>query len=174
MYGKLFQSMYEGTLYGQWQAIVTLQQMVILADEDGVVDMTPPAIAAKTSVPLDIIEKGIGRLLQPDAAARYDFQRGGHIKSFGSGYTIVGFDRLIYGKRPKPGEWARLRSSVFERDNYTCQYCGQRGGKLECDHVVPVSRGGGNDEDNLATACLPCNRSKRNKTPEEWQGRDNA
>ena len=59
MYGKLFESMYAGTLYGHWQAIVTLQQMVIIADADGTVDMTPPAIAAKTSIPLEIIEAGI-------------------------------------------------------------------------------------------------------------------
>lgn len=70
MYGKLFASMYEGTLYGQWQAIVTLQQLVILADEDGIVDMTPPAISARTSVPLDIIEIGIDALSAADKYSR--------------------------------------------------------------------------------------------------------
>jgi len=70
MYGKLFASMYDGTLYGQWQAIITLQQMVILADEDGVVDITPPALAAKTSIPLEIIEKGLEQLSQPDRYSR--------------------------------------------------------------------------------------------------------
>lgn len=70
MYGKLFASMYDGTLYGQWQAIITLQQMVILADEDGVVDITPPALAAKTSIPLEIIEKGLEQLSEPDKYSR--------------------------------------------------------------------------------------------------------
>jgi hypothetical protein len=70
MYGKLFSSMYEGTLYGQWQAIVTLQQLVILADADGVVDMTPPAIAARTSIPLDIIEAGLKQLSEADRYSR--------------------------------------------------------------------------------------------------------
>jgi hypothetical protein len=70
MYGKLFSSMYDGTLYGQWQAIVTLQQLVILADEDGVVDITPPAIAARTSIPLDIIETGIEQLSAADRYSR--------------------------------------------------------------------------------------------------------
>lgn len=70
MYGKLFASMYEGTLYGQWQAIITLQQLVILADADGVVDMTPPAIAARTSIPLEIIEAGLDQLSQPDKYSR--------------------------------------------------------------------------------------------------------
>lgn len=70
--------------------------------------------------------------------------------------------------RPSAEVWAHLRSTVFERDDYTCRYCGRRGIKLECDHVVPVSRGGSNDLSNLATACFECNRSKHNKTVEEW------
>lgn len=70
--------------------------------------------------------------------------------------------------RPTGAEWAVLRAKIFARDDYTCQYCGERGKRLECDHVVPVSRGGSSDEDNLATACFPCNRSKRDKTVEEW------
>lgn len=71
--------------------------------------------------------------------------------------------------RPAPDEWIALRGSVFERDSYTCRYCGARGGKLECDHVIPVSRGGGHEESNLVTACFKCNRAKRDRTPEEWK-----
>jgi hypothetical protein len=79
MYGKLFASMYDGTLYGQWQAIITLQQMVILADEDGVVDITPPALAAKTSIPLEIIEKGLEQLSEPDRYSRSEREEGRRI-----------------------------------------------------------------------------------------------
>lgn len=70
--------------------------------------------------------------------------------------------------RPVQSEWARIRTTVFERDDFTCRYCGERGGRLECDHVVPVSRGGSHDFDNLATACFGCNRSKRDKMLAEW------
>lgn len=65
-------------------------------------------------------------------------------------------------------EWDAIRQRVFERDDYTCRYCGARGGELECDHVMPISRGGSNDLTNLVTACSSCNRKKHAKTPEEW------
>jgi hypothetical protein len=79
MYGKLFASMYDGTLYGQWQAIVTLQQLVILADKDGVVDMTPPAIAARTSIPREIIEEGLEQLSGADKYSRSEEEDGRRI-----------------------------------------------------------------------------------------------
>jgi hypothetical protein len=51
MYGKLFSQMYDGTLAtkGPWQALVTFQQLIILADKHGIVDMTPEAIGRRTT-----------------------------------------------------------------------------------------------------------------------------
>ena len=76
--------------------------------------------------------------------------------------------------RPSPEVWKNIRSAIFERDNYTCQYCGARGVRLECDHILPVSRGGSSEYDNLVTACFECNRSKRDNTLSEWIGRQNS
>lgn len=73
-------------------------------------------------------------------------------------------------KRPSAEVWKKIREFVFLRDDYTCRYCGQRGVRLECDHVYPVSRGGSHDAINLVTSCFKCNRSKRDKTVEEWKG----
>lgn len=66
--------------------------------------------------------------------------------------------------RPNQYRWSLLRAQVFERDDYTCRYCGERNGNLECDHIQPVSKGGGHELSNLATACKSCNRRKSNKT----------
>lgn len=71
--------------------------------------------------------------------------------------------------RPHPSVWRLIRERIFHRDDYTCAYCGVRGVTLECDHVVPVARGGGHDDSNLTTACRPCNRSKRDKLLTQWR-----
>ena len=70
MYGKIFDSIYDGTLYGNWEAIATFQQFIVLATPDGIVDMTPQAIAARTSFPLDLIQRGIKFLEAPDPYSR--------------------------------------------------------------------------------------------------------
>lgn len=62
----------------------------------------------------------------------------------------------------------RLRKQIFARDNYICAYCGKRGGSLELDHILPLSRGGTDDDSNLTTACVKCNRQKRTKTANEY------
>lgn len=56
----------------------------------------------------------------------------------------------------------RTRFEVFKRDLFTCQYCGATppGALLHADHIVAVANGGGNDIDNLVTACDSCNLGK--------------
>jgi 5-methylcytosine-specific restriction endonuclease McrA len=58
------------------------------------------------------------------------------------------------------------RAMIYKRDNYTCQYCGATK-HLTIDHVVPKSKGGGEDWSNLAVACSKCNTSKGNKLLEQ-------
>jgi 5-methylcytosine-specific restriction endonuclease McrA len=51
------------------------------------------------------------------------------------------------------------RRAVFARDNWTCQYCGARA-NLTVDHVIPRSKGGTSNWDNIVASCAPCNRRK--------------
>lgn len=37
------------------------------------------------------------------------------------------------------GEYIEWRKKVFERDNYTCQICGNRGNKIHADHIKPFA-----------------------------------
>ena len=87
MYGKLFTQMYDGTLGtdGPWQALVTFQQLIILADKDGIVDMTADAIARRTTIPPEIIKTGITTLEQPDAHSRTPDEDGRRIVKLSDG-----------------------------------------------------------------------------------------
>lgn len=70
---------------------------------------------------------------------------------------------LTVERRIRGWRWEEIRRRIFARDSYTCTYCGQVGGRLECDHIRAVSKGGSNEDVNLTTACFTCNRRKRTK-----------
>jgi 5-methylcytosine-specific restriction endonuclease McrA len=61
------------------------------------------------------------------------------------------------------------RANIYARDEHTCQYCGDQFAKedLTFDHVLPVAQGGRKDWENIVTCCIPCNRRKGGRTPEE-------
>lgn len=57
-------------------------------------------------------------------------------------------------------EYKLWRKSVFERDKYTCIWCGYRGGEIEADHIKPFAyypelRF---DIDNGRTLCRECHK----------------
>jgi len=52
-----------------------------------------------------------------------------------------------------------VRLHVWERDGGRCVRC-ERDDDLQFDHVIPVSRGGGNAAENIQILCGSCNRSK--------------
>ena len=66
---------------------------------------------------------------------------------------------------------ALTRSNLFLRDNYKCQYCGDSfpHNHLTYDHVIPRSKGGTTDWDNIVAACVPCNSKKGSKLIEPIQ-----
>ena len=54
------------------------------------------------------------------------------------------------------------RFNVFLRDKFACQYCGDKK-DLTFDHLLPKSRGGLTDWNNVVTACSSCNVKKGGK-----------
>ena len=109
MYGKVFDSIYDGTLYGNWEAIATLQQFIVLANADGVVDMTPQAIAARTSFPLDLLQRGIAFLSKPDPYSRTPGDEGRRI--------VLIDDHRPWGWRlVNHGKYQRLRDMAQKRE----------------------------------------------------------
>ena len=68
-------------------------------------------------------------------------------------------------KRERAKMRPSLRYSILERDGFTCQLCGRspRTGdnvKLHVDHILPISKGGRTEPDNLQVLCRDCNLGK--------------
>ena len=77
-------------------------------------------------------------------------------------------------RRGKPKGWL---DELCELQRWACYYCKRSMSRKErknpnlvatLDHMLPISRGGRNQRDNLVAACLECNRKKGAMTAEEF------
>ena len=61
------------------------------------------------------------------------------------------------------------RTNLFVRDKGHCQYCGKKlnRGRFTLDHVIPKSKGGSTDWNNLVVSCERCNIKKGDKSLKE-------
>lgn len=60
----------------------------------------------------------------------------------------------------------------YQSQKGLCWWCGTAvGDNYHVDHRIPLSRGGSNAPDNLCISCAPCNLSKNNRMPWEFNGR---
>jgi hypothetical protein len=62
----------------------------------------------------------------------------------------------------------RLRYEILRRDGHACRYCGATApdATLTVDHVTPTALGGGDEPENLVTACADCNSGKAASNPD--------
>ncbi len=75
---------------------------------------------------------------------------------------------VVSGRGGRP--WRRKRERIFNRDNFLCQIHFLRGELRSvslsgvdagiCDHKVPLSQGGTDDDENLQTICAECDKEK--------------
>ena len=72
---------------------------------------------------------------------------------------------LCYYDRLPKQEIKFCRQTIFERDKFTCQYCGGRfeNRDLNLDHVIPREKGGETSWENVVCSCIRCNTRKANK-----------
>lgn len=91
----------------------------------------------------------------------------GAVRTISSTYALPSVIRLkSYVRIVRKFGWTNCtRKNVLVRDRYTCQYCGtyQKPATITIDHVIPKSKGGLDNWDNLVAACKKCNHKKGNK-----------
>ncbi|MBI3043557.1 MAG: hypothetical protein HYY78_12125 [Betaproteobacteria bacterium] len=128
MYAKVFEQMYDGTLAtkGPWQAVVTFQQFLILADKHGVVDRTPEVISKRTTIPLEIIHAGIEALEQPDPDSRTPVEGGRRIVRLSDtrswGWRIVNY-----------AKYRAIRSQEERREYHSAYWRAKRSPNAKVD-----------------------------------------
>lgn len=54
----------------------------------------------------------------------------------------------------------RSRQRIAQRDGYQCRVCGRLSVIFEVDHIVPISVGGSDDDDNKQLLCVECHAIK--------------
>ena len=74
----------------------------------------------------------------------------------------------VFGKVPRR-EVTFTRRNIYQHYGYRCCYCGKcfPTSELNLDHILPRSRGGKTDWNNVVTSCIPCNMRKGNRLPPE-------
>lgn len=80
----------------------------------------------------------------------------------------IDYEAKIYNTNKRKNINNSLRFEIMKRDFFKCCICGNSPALdnnvcLEIDHIIPVSKGGKNDFDNLRTICKNCNIGKFNK-----------
>ena len=92
----------------------------------------------------------------------------GNNKKFSGRDLAKKYQKKLKAQRQKTRSYLKpsLRFKILHRDQYRCQTCGAtaaNGAELHIDHILPVSKGGTNDESNLRVLCSECNIGRGNR-----------
>lgn len=95
MFVKMFAQILDSSIADDHLVRWVFEDLLKLADRDGVVDMTLCAIARRTNVPIETVTRGITHLLQPDPTSRSLEEEGRRIVPIDSkrpwGWRIVNY-----------------------------------------------------------------------------------
>jgi len=117
-----------------------------------------PLHVTSTKRAITLLQYGVAEVLEDS---------GDVIRSPSTTLSVPSVIRLRrYVRRPRVHPVPFNRRNVLRRDTFTCQYCGASE-ELTLDHVMPRSRGGRHNWDNVVTACRACNQRKGDRTPDE-------
>ena len=130
---------------------------------------TPVLVLNASYEPINITPVRRAVVLVIKGVATTEEEDGAYIHSARLAFRIPSVIRLREFRRIPFQTRALSRKNIIMRDRSTCQFCGRvlPAAELTLDHVVPRSRGGRTDWDNLVACCHPCNNRKGDRLPEE-------
>ena len=96
MFAKVFEQIYDSSIAENYLTRLVFEDMLTLADINGVVDKTHEAISRRTNVPIDVVKKGIVELEKPDGRSRRPDEDGRRIVRLDDhrdwGWLIVNYE----------------------------------------------------------------------------------
>lgn len=135
MYAKIFRQIFDSSLAEDYQTRHVFMDLLVLADMDGVVDMTLEAIARRTNIPRDILEPAIRKLCKPDVNSRTETEQGCRLipvsENRSWGWQIVNFE-----------SYHKIRDESARRDYMRLYMRDRRAGKIPCKQSVNTSKHG--------------------------------
>jgi 5-methylcytosine-specific restriction endonuclease McrA len=129
----------------------------------------PVLVLNATFEPINVTAVRRALVLVLKGVAIAEEEDGMFIHSSQFAFRVPSVIRLLEFRRIPFQTRALSRKNVLLRDRYTCQFCGRvtPAHELTLDHVIPRSRGGRTDWDNLVACCHRCNNLKGDRLPEE-------
>ena len=96
VFAKIFAQIFDSSIAGDYMVRHIFMDLLVLADRDGVVDMTPDAISRRTNVPEEMVLHALAELMKPDLKSRSPLESGARLVPLDShrdwGWQIVNFD----------------------------------------------------------------------------------
>lgn len=96
MFAKVYNQIFASSIAENYTTRHVFMDMLVLADSEGVVDMTLSAIARTTNVPIEVVESAVKELSEPDLSSRSPEEDGRRIALIDShrdwGWRIINYD----------------------------------------------------------------------------------
>jgi hypothetical protein len=96
VFAKIFAQIFDSSIAGDYAVRHVFMDLLVLADRDGVVDMTLDAISRRTNVPEEMVAHAIAELMKPDRKSRSHEEGGKRLVALDShrdwGWQIVNFE----------------------------------------------------------------------------------
>ena len=138
MFTKVFIQIFDSSIAEDPHLRHFFMDMLVLADRDGVVDMTPTAIAARTRLPLDEVKGYLDRLEKPDPESRNPEEDGRRLVKIDMrrtwGWRVTNYEKYRrIGSKEDSNEKARVRMERHRERN-----AGMNGGGVTGPAVEPA------------------------------------
>jgi len=165
VFAKVFGQIFDSSIAEDYNCRRMFMDLLVLADSDGAVDMTPEAISRRTNVPMSEVVKYIKELSQPDPLSRSKEHEGKRLVPLEPGrewgWLIVNYQH-----------YREIRDEEARR-TYFRDYQRDRRGKLKKLNTVQDTVLTGLDENGQKFSPASASASKKKersgeKTDEEW------